>query len=455
MTLRDPAVLRAAAFYVPVAIVGGSVWRHPPNARRVAAGSLATLWVACVVYVTHPLAASQQWWTYHVEGGTVRGLPAELWLGWALLWGAVPALVSRNVLPVAIAVLAVDALLMTQLEPIVELGSRWWIGQSVLIALAFIPAFVIARSTLAARHVGIRATGQFALFSLTLLVSMDLLLASTGGSWADFRGGPVATQVLAQLVAIVAVPGAIAVRDLATVGHGTPFPWDPPDQLVTTGPYAYVANPMQLSAIALIVIAGVTVRSPALLALSVVAVAFSISLANRHEAAALTIRYGSTWFVYRQRVRSWWPRWYPRFEADGVLFVDVDCSECSRIGRWFAKRSRQLQIAPSTAEMRRVTYIGPDGIRSAGVSALARALEHINLAWSVAAWAMRLPGFTWFAQTIADAVGAGPRPLPHLRPCDRDPLAHDVITDEAVAGDGPPVDSVASHAHRTRVTLPD
>ncbi len=411
ISLRDPAVLRAACFYVPVAIVGLLVWRQPPNSRRIAAASLASLWVACAIYMTHPFATSEAWWSYHVDGGTVRGLPADLWIGWALLWGAVPALTKRNPLIVALSVLALDALLMTQLEPIVELGPRWWTGQSAMIAIGFVPAYVLARMTLARQRVELRAAGQFVLFTATLLVIVDLVLVSTGGSWADYRGGGVATQVLAQVVAIVAVPGAVAVRDLAAIGRGTPFPWDPPERLVTTGPYAYVANPMQLSAVVLLAITGVALRSIAISALSVIGVAFSISLANRHEAARLSERHGRDLNSYRRRVRSWVPRWRPRFGVDATLYIDVDCTECSRIGRWFARRTVHLQVAPCTAEMERLTYVGPDGVRAAGVNAVARALEHINFAWSIAAWTLRLPGFAWLAQAIADAVGAGPRPL--------------------------------------------
>ena len=45
-----------------------------------------------------------------------------------------------------------------------------------------------------------------------------------------------------------ALLGLAAVQEFAVRGSGTPVPFDPPKRLVTTGPYAYVRNPMQLSA---------------------------------------------------------------------------------------------------------------------------------------------------------------------------------------------------------------
>ena len=49
-------------------------------------------------------------------------------------------------------------------------------------------------------------------------------------------------------------------------------------------------------------------------------------------------------------------------------------------------------------------YDPGDGSQSKeGVTALARALEHVHLGWAFCAWMLRLPGIASLAQVIADA----------------------------------------------------
>ena len=40
--------------------------------------------------------------------------------------------------------------------------------------------------------------------------------------------------------------GIAATVEFARVGDGTPIPFDPPKRVVTSGPYAFTANPMQI-----------------------------------------------------------------------------------------------------------------------------------------------------------------------------------------------------------------
>ena len=53
----------------------------------------------------------------------------------------------------------------------------------------------------------------------------------------------------------------------------------------------------------------------------------------------------------------------------------------------------------------RITYDPGDGCSPEhGVVALARALEHINLAWALIGWMLRLPGIARLAQCVADSL---------------------------------------------------
>lgn len=59
--------------------------------------------------------------------------------------------------------------------------------------------------------------------------------------------------------------------------------------------------------------------------------------------------------------------------------------------------------------LERITYVRVNQ-RVAGIAAVGRSLEHVNLAWVVASWITRLPGLEQLLQLIADAIGYGPQP---------------------------------------------
>ncbi|MCK9872726.1 isoprenylcysteine carboxylmethyltransferase family protein, partial [Nocardiopsis dassonvillei] len=92
----------------------------------------------------------------------------------------------------------------------------------------------------------------------------------------------------------------------------------------------------------------------------------------------------------------------------------ADCAMCRGLGGWLAARAPvALEPRPAAEHpevLYRLTYENPEGLRWSGVSALARALEHLHLGWALAGWALDLPGVRHFAQLCADAFGAGPRP---------------------------------------------
>jgi protein-S-isoprenylcysteine O-methyltransferase Ste14 len=69
-----------------------------------------------------------------------------------------------------------------------------------------------------------------------------------------------------------------SVREFTAHG-GTPMPLDPPTALVTSGPYAYVGNPMQLGATIVVAIWGVLLTSLAVVAAAAVSAAFSAGIA--------------------------------------------------------------------------------------------------------------------------------------------------------------------------------
>ena len=76
---------------------------------------------------------------------------------------------------------------------------------------------------------------------------------------------------------------------------------------------------------------------------------------------------------------------------------------------WFAvQRPTALRVLSLglLPQPTRMTYrSAQSGPEFQGMTALARALEHVNLAWAFCGWMLRLPLICWFAEMIADAVG--------------------------------------------------
>jgi protein-S-isoprenylcysteine O-methyltransferase Ste14 len=258
----------------------------------------------------------------------------------------------------------------------------------------------------------------FAGFLLYVVPSIGF--AATGGGW-----GVVVNRERWQLLglALAAAPviaiGLAAVTEFLKAG-GTPLPLDPPTRLVTTGPYSYVSNPMQLSGTILLIMWGIALGNVTVVLTAVVAAAFSSGVAKWNEYGDLASRFGSEWHDYRRQVRNWWPRLRPiDAHPDGaVLWVAATCGPCSEVATFFRRRDPTgLSVLPAEQRdplPRRITYDpGIRGVESdvVGVAALAAAAEHLSLGWAVLGWVLELPGLAPAFQVIADAVGAGPRDL--------------------------------------------
>jgi hypothetical protein len=79
--------------------------------------------------------------------------------------------------------------------------------------------------------------------------------------------------------------------------------------------------------------------------------------------------------------------------------------------------------------MTRITY-RMDGLGTeTGLAALGRSVEHVNLAWAIGSWIVRLPLIRPLLQLVADAVGAGPRRLSREPATRSDDRPNDLLSD--------------------------
>lgn len=448
--------IRALGLYMPIALAGALwYWRYgagasdaaptqPPRMRstwhfarghELAAGRvsprrllaallLASAWCAPALLVVHVAATRAGYWTFHATQGLFAGMPVDLYLGWIVLWGIVPVL-AFPVLPLPLVIAAMvllDLVLMPLCAPVVRLGDRWLAGEALAVALVLVPAQCLARWTMEKVHLEWRVVLQAIAFTgLMLLVVPAAVLDQTGGTWQPLVDrSPRWNGVLLQILALPAILGLSAVHEFAVRGRGTPLPYDPPERLVTSGPYAYIANPMQLATVLLFVVWAIMLGSVWLMAGSAVALAYGVGLAGWHEDQQLAARFGGAWRDYRRHVPRWWPRWRPAVPAGARLYVAESCATCRGVGEWLAERAPVgLEIVAAEQhpdrDLFRMSY-EPDGIGSPdeGVAAFARALEHLNFGWAFVGMFMRLPVVRPCLQLLVDANGGEARLIPRV-----------------------------------------
>lgn len=142
-----------------------------------------------------------------------------------------------------------------------------------------------------------------------------LVVPGSGGVWIPWwiltRGDATPQPVAWPAIALIAAGAALYLWCLwvfATVGQGTPGPWDAPRRVVAVGPYRWVRNPIYLAALLVVVGEAWLFGSLALLGYAGAVAIFFHLLVVGYEEPTLGRRFGETYAAYRRGV----PRWIPR-----------------------------------------------------------------------------------------------------------------------------------------------
>jgi protein-S-isoprenylcysteine O-methyltransferase Ste14 len=136
--------------------------------------------------------------------------------------------------------------------------------------------------------------------------------------WILTRDAASPKVVVGPAVVVIALGAALYCWCLwvfATVGRGTPGPWDAPRRFVTVGPYRWVRNPIYLAA--LLVVLGeawLFLSFPLLLYAGVMAAGVHLFVIG-YEEPTLRRRFGDEYAEYRRHVWRWIPR-RPRRRAE-------------------------------------------------------------------------------------------------------------------------------------------
>jgi protein-S-isoprenylcysteine O-methyltransferase Ste14 len=126
-----------------------------------------------------------------------------------------------------------------------------------------------------------------------------------------FPGYPVIASILLGLFSLLGIWAALT---LAVAGRGTPVPMDEARRLVTTGPYAYVRNPLAISALGQGTAIVLALGSYPVMAYVFAAGLWVYYYSRPREERHLKERYGSRWMEYQRQVRAFRPRLRPYAE---------------------------------------------------------------------------------------------------------------------------------------------
>lgn len=202
---------------------------------------------------------------------------------------------------------------MPALPGAVILGDRWLLGEAGAIGFCLIPGLVLARLTAREALVMVRAFLQAVCWGgLVLLLIPAILLEYRGESVFVYFEWPI-WKMVALPVALMGpvLLGLSGVYEFAAKGCGTPIPFDPPRVLVTTGIYAYLANPLQVSTLLMFLVLAAFYQSLLLILPAASVVIFSEGFVRWHHGMDIVLRFGSDWARYRQHVPNWIPRTSP------------------------------------------------------------------------------------------------------------------------------------------------
>lgn len=422
-------LINALGLYLPALATGVLVWRRVATHRHIAAVLAGFCWCLPALLILQMMNLHFGWWSFPSQPGLIRGMPVGLYLGWTLLWGVLPIVIfPRTPIWRVVAVfVGLDLILMPLCAPVVQLSGRWLWGELVAAAVVLLPGMLFARWTWDETRVSWRASFWAATAAMLLVFLLpEIVFAVTQGEgWQPLLTRPSWLRGLElQALALLAVPAFSAAREFARRGLGTPVPFDPPRRLVASGLYRYMASPMQISGAMVLAALGVFLRNLPLVLAAPVVIIYGVGLASWHEGVEMRRRFGESWVLYRRAVPAWRPRWEPWHAPDSPiprLYIAESCGLCQAVRRWFEAR-RPIALILDAAEdhperdLTRITYDPMDGTPpEEGVAALARGLEHLNLAWAFLGAGLRLPVVRPLAQFLADAAGFEPQLIPRRR----------------------------------------
>jgi protein-S-isoprenylcysteine O-methyltransferase Ste14 len=156
------------------------------------------------------------------------------------------------------------------------------------------------------------ALGSAAFFVAAPVIVAGVLPWSIAHATPAADAAPPLTEIVGWLLIAI---GALALVDsfvrFVRQGRGTPAPVAPTEELVVTGLYRYVRNPMYLAVLAVVLGQAVLFWSPGVLLYACIVAAAVVTFVRTYEEPTLSARYGDQYADYVAAVPGWVPRLTP------------------------------------------------------------------------------------------------------------------------------------------------
>lgn len=413
-------LLRLAVLYIPV-LLTVCVFLRIDSRQRIGL-FFALWWNIWAIHLLNACAVKLGFWSFTITSGAIGGLPADFWLGWALLWACIAASFHASLPVKALAVLLIDLAGMPLLDSAVTLHSGWQFFDAVMVLLCYVPGELLYRLTVQRRHRRMQNWLLGASFIGTFLYVLPAGLEAAGRNPSIiWERSPTQINVFAQGLILCLLPFFAAIQAFTRYGRGTPVPLDPAPRFIDRGVFSFLANPMQCSITVSLLLVALMLMEPLLILAAAINVCYSEGFARWSEYGFLSKRFGNEWKDYRRSVPRWIPRYRPYVApttAPAIIYFSRDCGFCSTLRLWL-ERQKPANLYFRDAEDHprgrpdRLQYIDPvNGIVLEGVRAFSAGLNHVSLPYAFCGWFIDLPVIAPLVQLAVDVFVDGPSACP-------------------------------------------
>lgn len=391
LLLPEPLMLalRWALLLGPVGLVVAMIRYRDLSARAQMGGLFAFLYGVPMIFVTHSIAIHLGWWRYGWDALMINNIPADILIGGAVLFGPGLYFAFPNTRPLMIClpiIIGLHGTIFSSLEPLVFAGPQWFWGVVFVFLVAHLPAIYLAKWTEQDKHLPLRcALLAIMTGGMIFAIVPSLVMQAMGGNWELLDRPAWALLVTIIVLGLVSAIGLSANQSLCLQGNGTPIPLDPTKRLVTTGIYAYVSNPMQLSAALGFLVLGMFLLNVWIMAAALMAWVFVQGMVRWHHRHDLLKRFPEGWPEYKANVSEWAPRWKPWIKDEARLHLGAHQTVLRRI----LASAEGLRVLETAGPAR---YENPAHLSDfRGLPAVLAALMHVNFAWMICAAALLIP----------------------------------------------------------------